>query len=150
MQQEVGMAGALKISQAASLALHAMALLAGGARRSLATREIAKSLRVSENHLSKVLQNLTRAGLLESMRGPKGGFRLARRKSDITLLMVYEAVEGPLRNPGCLLGQPACQGDCVLGGLVQRVSGQVRDYLAQTTLGDLAGGLGPPCAANSQ
>jgi Rrf2 family protein len=144
------MTGALKISEAASLALHAMAVLAGGEKRPLSTREMARSLRASENHLAKVLQSLARAGLLESMRGPKGGFRLARRKSDVTLLMVYEAVEGPLRPPGCLLGQPACLGDCVLGGLVHKVSTQVRDYLAQTTLGDLAAGLSLPAAENSQ
>ncbi|MFZ5586377.1 MAG: RrF2 family transcriptional regulator [Thermodesulfobacteriota bacterium] len=132
----------LRISEAASLALHAMALLAGDERRSRPTREMAEVLKVSDHHLAKVMQRLGRAGLVESQRGPRGGFRLARRRATISLLEVYEAVEGPLPGPTCLLGRPACQGPCALGGLLQKLGDDVKGYLARTTLGDLAAGLG--------
>ncbi len=137
------MAGSLKISEAATLALHAMALLAGQPRSLHSTKGLASQLRVSENHLAKVLQRLQRAGLLDSMRGPKGGFRLALPPREINLLMVYEAVEGPFKDGGCLLGRPACQGDCMLGGLVRKMGGEVRDYLARVNLGDLSGQMAP-------
>ena len=56
------------------------------------------------------------------------------------LLEVYEAIEGPVDDGGCLLGEPICNGhDCVLGEVIQRVHRQVRDYLAETTLDELAG-----------
>jgi Rrf2 family protein len=99
------MTGMLHISDAASLALHAMVLIAGKPDTLVSTHEIAEQLGVSENHLAKVRQTLSRAGLVESTRGPHGGFRLAKSAAEITLLDVYEAVEGPIRPTSCLLGR---------------------------------------------
>lgn len=138
------MAFHLRISEAASLALHAMALLANGPGQPQATKDLARRLGVSDHHLSKVMQRLNRAGLVEGQRGPRGGFRLAGRGRATTLLEVYEAVEGPLAKQGCLLGRPACAGPCALGGLLGRMGDDVRVYLTRTTLGDLAAGLGQP------
>lgn len=132
----------LRISEAASLALHAMALLAGDERRARPTREMAETLNVSDHHLAKVMQRLGRAGLVQSQRGPRGGFRLARQRESISLLEVYEAVEGPLAGQTCLLGHPVCQGPCALSGLMRRLGDDVKTYLSGTTLGDLAAGLG--------
>ncbi|MEW5911168.1 MAG: Rrf2 family transcriptional regulator [Thermodesulfobacteriota bacterium] len=127
----------LKISEAASLALHTMGLLAAEPKRLISTREMAQRLRVSEAHLAKVMQRLGRAGLVRSQRGPKGGFSLLRRPEDITLLEVYEATEGPLEQRRCLLARPMCNGNCILGGLLTTVGDQVRDYFATTRLSDV-------------
>ena len=129
----------LRISGAASLALHAMAELVRSPGDFLSTREIARELGVSENHLAKVCRQLTRAGLVEAARGPKGGFRLGKRPNEITLLDVYESIEGPLNPDECLLGRQACGSDkCILGDLVESVNRQAREYLSETTLADLA------------
>lgn len=129
----------LHISEAAALAFHAMAILARDPDRLISTHEIAESLAVSENHLAKVRQELARAGLVDAVRGPCGGFKLAKSPGKITLMDVYEAIEGPYHPSDCLLGRPACDGaKCVLGGLVQSVNGQVRAYLSGTTLAQLA------------
>jgi len=131
------------ISEAASLALHTMAVLAKHTARRFTTQEIADVLHASGHHLAKVMQRLVRAGLVDSIRGPQGGFRLGRPAGQVTLLEVYEAVEGPVDERGCLLGQPLCSGkDCVLGEVVQSVHVQIRDSLKRTTLAKLAGGLG--------
>ena len=128
----------LRMSTAASLALHAISLLAANGNRTLSTKEIAARLRASEAHLSKVLQRLARVRLVESTRGPKGGFCLAKAGGDIRLLEVYEAIEGPLQDSVCLLGEPVCQGEkCILGRLLETVNRQAREYLAGTTLSDL-------------
>jgi len=127
----------LKISEAASLALHTMGLLASRPGEQVSTRELAARLKVSEAHLAKVMQRLGRAGLVRSQRGPKGGFALQRNPEDITLLEVYEATEGPLQERRCLLGNPMCSGNCILGGLLERVGDEVRDYFSQTRLSDL-------------
>jgi Rrf2 family protein len=119
-----------------------MALLASQNRRNLSAREMASALKVSVHHLSKVMQRLARAGLVDSVRGPHGGFKLARRASAITLLQIYEAIEGALpTKQECLLHKPACSGKCILGGLMSKMSGEVRDYLARTTLEGLGWGL---------
>lgn len=132
------MATVLKISDAASLAMHTMVLLAQDPEQVHSTHEIASCLQVSEAHLSKVLQRLTRAGLVKPVRGPRGGFKLDKHHADITLLEVYEAIEGRLESTNCLLENQSCAGDkCILGFLLQRVNQEVRDYLTGTHLSEL-------------
>ena len=133
------MQSVLRISEAASLGIHAMAMFARNTDRKITNPEIAETFRASEHTLSKVLQRLVKAGLIESRRGPGGGFVIAKPASDIALLEVYEAVEGPLWEASCLLGRPACGGaGCVLGGLQISVHKQVKEYLEKTTLDQLA------------
>lgn len=132
------MPGVVKISEAASLALHAMVVLVKNPDRPVSTNEIATTLGVSENHLSKVLQRLVKGGLLGSVRGPNGGFSLQDSPARITLLQVYEAVEGPLIQAQCLFNRPICDGkSCMLGGLIETVNKDVRDQLERTTLDQL-------------
>ncbi len=126
----------LRISEAASLALHAMSVLAESPDQWLSTHHIAKRLAVSENHLSKVSQRLAHAKLVETARGPKGGMRLAKPADEITLLEVYETIDGPLETSDCLLGQPTCgRAECILGDLVSQINRQVTERLSNTTLG---------------
>lgn len=129
----------LRISQAASLALHTMVFLAANPDSPISTGEVASALRVSEAHLSKVLQRLAKVGLVKSVRGPRGGFVLGKGSDRIALLDVYESIEGPLVASNCLLDAPACGGEpCILGGLLEAMSKQVREYLAGTRLSELA------------
>ncbi|MHB1035553.1 MAG: RrF2 family transcriptional regulator [Pirellulales bacterium] len=129
----------VRISEAASLALHTMAILAKNHARRLTTQEISAVLGGSPHHLAKVMQRLARAGLVDSTRGPQGGFRTRRPAAEVSLLEIYEAVDGPLGEARCLLAEPICDGkDCVLGELVQAVHRQVRNYLERTTLAELA------------
>jgi Rrf2 family protein len=128
----------LRISEAVSLGLHTMALLASRGEARCTNHEIADVLHASVHHLAKIMQRLARTGLVDSAVGPQGGFRLARSASDIRLLEIYEAIDGPLGEPECLLGEPICDGgECVLGGLVEKVSREVRSYLSETTLASL-------------
>ena len=132
------MAQIVKISDAASLALHTMALLAVKRPTKLTTGQIARTLKVSEAHLSKVLQRLTKVGLVSSIRGPKGGFVMAKPCDQITLLDVFEAIEGALENSSCLFGEPVCVGRCILGDLIDKINSNVSAYLSNTTLDKLS------------
>jgi len=128
----------LRISEAASLAFHTMAYLARNPARVATTREIAKEVRGSEAHLSKVLQRLVKAGLVRSARGPKGGFSLGKARNDIRLLDIYETIEGPFQPKNCLLDFSVCgDGPCILGGMVEMVNREFKEYLAGTLLSDL-------------
>lgn len=127
----------LKISEALSLALHAMAYLSNEPDRSRRVKEVAKRLKASEAHLSKVLQALARAGLLQATRGPKGGYRLAKKPEEITLMEIYEVINGPLEDQACLFKEPLCSGErCLLGDLLSDVNQLVRKHFSQTTLKD--------------
>jgi len=128
----------LRFSDAVSLAFHAMAYLARTPEGRRTVAQMAKTLRCSEAHLSKVMQRLHRAGLVRSTRGPKGGYSLERSADEVTLLIVYEVVEGPLETTECLFETPVCQSSaCVLGNLLGSVNQQINDYLSRTTLSDL-------------
>ena len=126
----------LRVSEAASLALHASALLAAAEGKKLLTRgRMAEFLNVSEAHLTKVLQRLGKLGLVCSVRGPTGGFRLDKPAEDISLLEVYEAIEGPVSKENCLLREQVCRGsECVLGDLLKLVNEDGKRYLAKTNL----------------
>jgi len=156
------MSTVFRLSEAGSLALHATAFLAANPddilsavvqadpnlvamastredkRMRLSAGEIASALNVSEAHLAKVMQRLARAGLVRSVRGPNGGYTLARPSDEIALLDVYEAVEGPLSTDDCLLEEPICSGrTCIFGGLVKKLNTEVREHLAATKLANL-------------
>ena len=116
------MADLIRMSEATALGLHTMAVVARH-NEPTSTAQIATELRASEAHLSKVLQRLAKVGLVHSIRGPKGGFALERPPEAISLLGVYEAVEGPLESNRCLLGNPVCQPQPVVALLGMLVPG---------------------------
>lgn len=132
------MAKALNISEAAALALHTMVLLAGAPEESMSTKDVAARLVRSEAHLAKVLQRLMRAGFVTSVRGPHGGFVLARPAQEIIMLDVLEAIDGPVGDVACTQTPPVCDGQsCVFGQLVTLVNQQVRDFLGNIRLSEL-------------
>lgn len=129
----------VNISDATSLALHAVTVLAKNPDRLVTTHQIAQMLGVSENHLSKVVQRLGHAGIVSASRGPSGGLKLAKPASEITLLQVFELIDGPMSDNYCLLGKESCPGcGCILGNLVQSVTTQIRNHLTQTTVEQMA------------
>lgn len=125
-----------RVSEAVALALHSTSILAeydGG--KLLSNQELAKMQNASKNHLSKVLQRLVRVGIVASTRGPGGGFKLAKAPAKITLLEVYEAIEGSMDVTGCLFEKPVCTGGaCLLGTLINDLEVQAKQYLANTTM----------------
>ena len=132
------MQNSVRISEAASLAIHTMVYLAGDPSNHYSAGRLAGVLCVSEAHLAKVLQRLTRAGLLVSVRGPRGGFRLAKGGDEITLLDVFEAIDGPFEPADCLMHDRTCgHMGCLFGDLLGDINSQVRSYFGGRTLEDV-------------
>ncbi len=144
------MSNLIRISEAASLALHTMSCLPEGGKDVVTAKHVAATLGVSEAHLSKVLQRLVKAGLVKSERGPHGGFCLARPGGDITLLDVFEAIEGTLEPVDCLLGTMSCGGKCILGDLIRSVNRQIGERLAHTKVSDVWGVFGEAASHEAQ
>jgi Rrf2 family protein len=129
------MSNIVKISEAASLGLHALIVLARDPKNTFSAGEISQILKVSEAHLAKVMQRLVKVGLVHSARGPHGGFVLGKPADQISLLDIYEAIEGPIAEISCLLDKPVCKnGECVFGDLIRNINHQVAEHLAKTKL----------------
>src|SRR5438105_7108654 len=88
----------MRLTRASSYALHALVYMAGEKHhRPIPSHLVARDRGIPERFLLKVLKPLVSARVLQSLKGPNGGYRLARPASQITLLEVVEAVDGPLR-----------------------------------------------------
>jgi Rrf2 family protein len=127
----------INISEAASIAIHSMVTIAKAKDKINAT-ELAKASNFSRNHLAKVMQQLTKCGYLISDRGPKGGFILGRKATEISLLEIFELVEGDIEDISCMGNCAICPfKDCIFGGLTSKLSREFKEYLTKTKISDL-------------
>ncbi|MFI5345740.1 MAG: RrF2 family transcriptional regulator [Elusimicrobiota bacterium] len=126
---------------------HALQALAEmGARPDSVRRvgELARRLGLPEAGLSKIFQRLARRGLLDSRRGPNGGYRLTRAPRAVSLAAVVDAVDESSRSRGrCLLRDRACDegNPCVMHHAAASAEARLRRTLESLTLADLASGL---------
>ena len=131
------MANFISLSEAASLAIHSMALMAASDAK-LNVNQIADVTGASRNHLAKVLQVLVKYGYLDSNRGPKGGFMLKRSADEINLLEIYELIEGSVEKKYCSLHNHPCPfSECIFGGMVQQFTSDFTDYLRNKKLSEI-------------
>ena len=124
-----------------SYALRAMVYMARkGQDKYSGVKEIAKATEVPSNYLAKILQQLAKAGVLESQKGFGGGFRVARPLSKINLLAIVDPLENISRFHRCVLGQRECNDEqaCPLHDAWKRICGEYLGSLEHTTLQDVA------------
>lgn len=92
----------------------------------------------SRHHVAKVMQRLVKEGFVSSNRGPTGGFALKVAPDELDLLSIFEAIEGKLDETKCPLDHPICPFNyCMMGNIVQKMTGEFRDYMGNKTLSDL-------------
>jgi Rrf2 family protein len=133
----------MKLSHASNYAVQALAYMVGhNEDGSMASHHIAAARGIPERYLLKVLRPLVSAQLLLSLKGPRGGYRLARPATKITLLEVIEAVDGPIRG-----NAPLSQGggkhegglDLRLQAVCTQTAEALRKQLGKVRLSDLVG-----------
>lgn len=127
----------IKFSESTAIALHAMIYIANRANKIVSLNEIADAFAISANHLSKVLQRLTKAGYLASIKGPKGGFQIVTKNQQITFLDVYTVIEGKHVKRNCLFSAKAtkCR-NCIMRGLVSKLNTDFYSYMATNKITD--------------
>ncbi len=103
-------------------------------------RELAEETQLRAPVVSKILKSLTRAGLLISQRGSKGGYSLARTPGEISVVEMITALEGPVGITECTIHPGVCaqESSCQVRDPWHRINGAVRGALEQITLADLA------------
>jgi Rrf2 family protein len=88
----------MRLTRASSYALHALVFIgAQKHNRPIPSHLVARDRHIPERFLLKVLKPLVAVRVLHSVKGPNGGYRLARPPSQVSVLEVIEAVDGPIR-----------------------------------------------------
>ena len=141
--------GRYAVTALADIALAGAVPDAGGRRVSLA--DIAERQDISLAYLEQLFARLRRAGLVESVRGPGGGYRLARPAQDVRIAEIMAAVDERLNAMGCG-GKPGegCSGSpaqCLTHDLWEQLSAHVHVFLSRISLADVVAQRMVPCPA---
>ncbi|HUP51912.1 MAG TPA: Rrf2 family transcriptional regulator [Longimicrobiales bacterium] len=111
--------------------------------------EVARALGMPPNYTAKTLRQLTRKGLLRSVRGPHGGFALRASRSELSIAHIVDAVDEPAEERAdCLLGDRPCDAAHPCGAHRRwlEVQAHTIELLERTTLADLLNG---DCASHA-
>ena len=101
--------------------------------------ELAEATQLAGPTVSKLLKTLARAGLVDSVRGPQGGYALARLPEQISAADIIDALEGPVAITECSAGAGHCELEsvCHVGSAWQRINRGIRTALGEVSLLDL-------------
>lgn len=125
----------MKYSNATNYALHTMVHLMLQPRGALmGVQELAEMQDLSPTYLSKILTKLTKAGLIKSTPGAKGGYKISKAKHEISFLDVINAIEGDTSLFDCSIHHE----DCLIENTMKRVEANMKDDLASMLLNDIA------------
>jgi Rrf2 family iron-sulfur cluster assembly transcriptional regulator len=104
---------------------------------------IAETQQISKPYLEQLFARLRRRGLVRSVRGPGGGYQLARPAEELSVAEVVAAVDEPLRATRCTHAGKGCMAGgarCNTHDLWEEAGRQIQDYLAAISLADVVGG----------
>ena len=130
----------MQVTRALEYANRAMVLLASShGSDPLLVSAIAEKISAPPNFLHHVLNSLARGGLVTCLRGSKRGYQLAREPEEISLLDIFEMIEGPLAITSCTTESNWCprEGSCTLSQVWHGIQGQMAEQLKAATLDQL-------------
>ena len=131
----------MKVSTRGRYGLRAMVELAKHkGEGAIPLRKIANKQDISEQYLEQLFSNLRKAGLIESVRGAKGGYLLKNSAENISVKEIITALEGPIAPVDCVLdSKDRCEykDDCVTKILWEKLKSCIDDMLESITLKDL-------------
>ena len=135
----------MRLSTKGRYAVMAMADLAkrGEGARAVTLADIAQRQDISLAYLEQLFARLRRSGLVKSVRGPGGGYRLARTASETQVAEIVTAVDEPLEAVRCKSGATGCMpggARCLTHDLWDDLGRHIHDYLASVTLEDVISG----------
>lgn len=128
------------LSRTADHALRAVLYLASHeAEGPVPAGRIAEALGAPPNYMAKTLQALARAGVVQGLRGPAGGFRLRVPAGELSLMRVIESFDEPARRTACLMGDRTCDdaSPCAAHVSWTSIVEHAREPLRRTTVAEL-------------
>ena len=133
----------MQLTRAADYAVRVMIHLASQPEGSVVSKNLlAKASEAPESFLSKILQAMARAGLIQARRGVEGGFMLLGRGMQASLLDVVESIDGPVALNVCLSSQMSCHryGDCAAHQVWLRAQSAMLSVLREAKIAEMASG----------
>jgi len=129
----------LRVSKLTDYATVILSYMARDQRRIHAAMEIADATGIMLPTVSKILKLLVKAKVLNSLRGAKGGYGLARAPREISVASVISALEGPIAITECSISDDSCQqsSDCKIRGNWHLINQAILDALESITLADM-------------
>ena len=129
----------LRVTKLTDYATVVLTVLAARPGEVLSAPELAEQAGLEPPTVAKVLKPLAAAGLVDGFRGANGGYRLARAASDINLVEIVEAMEGPLAMTECSVhdGQCGIEASCGVRANWRRINDVVADALRGVTLAQM-------------
>lgn len=131
------MSGILRFSESLSMGIHSIIILTLYKDKLMSVKDITAILNVSEAYLGKILQQLAKAGYIESIRGAKGGFILKEGTEHTKLIEIYKLLEGNINIKLCGQKSYACSEECSLNKFIVSMNNQFLDYFENTTIADI-------------
>jgi Rrf2 family protein len=130
----------LKLTKKADYGLIALRHIAVSPRATASAKEMADAYAIPLPLLAKVLQTLTRTGLLQSVAGTNGGYKLSRAPEKISALEVIRALDGPIVLTSCFTSHTGCDQSekCTVREPLRRVHEAIVLLLAKMTIRELA------------
>jgi len=130
----------LKLTKKADYGLIALRHLASVPGATASTKDIADAYRLPVTLLAKVMQQLSRAGIVKSVAGTNGGYKLSRNPGTVSALEVVRAIDGPVILTHCFTEHSTCDqsGNCTVREPLRRVHEAILDVLNRFTITDLA------------
>jgi Rrf2 family protein len=130
----------LRLTKKADYGLMALKYLAEHAAcGAQSAKDIAEAYHIPPQLLAKILQTLTRGGILISTAGTNGGYALARAASEISAFEVIRAIDGPLFITSCITIHGTCDlhGTCTIKEPLRKVNDSIKDLLSGIRVADL-------------
>ena len=137
------------LSQTTGYAVHALCCLEDPYCHPRLIRDIAQCTKIPRPYLAKIINQLSREGLVAAKRGYRGGIYLTRPPDQISLLEIIEAIEGQDFIAECMLGLDDCSTPCLCPTheIWQRVRGEIKEGLRQSNLADILNAVASPGAS---
>lgn len=127
--------GRYAVMAMADIALH------GGAERAVPLQDVARRQEISLSYLEQLFARMRRAGLVEGVRGPGGGYKLLRPMQETTVADIIAAVNEPIKTTRCKDGSTkSCmgkEGRCIAHDLWAEMGARIQGFLSSVTLADV-------------
>jgi FeS assembly SUF system regulator len=133
----------LKLGKLADYGTMIMTVLAAEPVRMYSAQELAAHTHVAAPTVAKLLKALTRGGLVESLRGARGGYKLARTAESISIADVIAAIDGPIALTQCSVHKGSCvvESSCGVRSNWRLINHTIRHALESVTVAQMAAPL---------